>query len=562
MISQSSGTRWLTYGVADAGTMVRLLQMRASGLIAAACLAVAAALVSTHVGYAQTPTLECARLSSLLDGAPLAVALQTAAVKRVEPGQAEAACRPALQADPANPIVMFQLARSLILAGKQLQAIKYYLDAADRGHAGAMHDLAALFEYGIGVPKNLSTAIEWYQSAAGLGHMGAMTRLGELNETGVDIPQDLAAASHWYEMAAKLGHAGAMSSLAKLLKQAGDLAAAAGWYNKAAEQGLASAMNVMGELSEAGTGLPQDYASARDWYRRAAELGDADAMGNLGTLFESGRGGPQNLQVAKEWYLRGAALNGRVAMHNLGVMIENGRGTSKNLSEAKFWYERAAALGYPRALNTLGRLHLTGAGVAKSYARAKSLFEQAVELGDARAMNNLGVLYLDGRGVQRDIAVARGWFEKAVALGNPEAQENLKRLDQAGLTDGTQIAARRASCMQACAELHRSYVSSVCDRYSSVTGDEDKPERTKCIDTTLTLASQCRLTCREWAPTLLSDNKCLSCFRDVIACSIKGVRSKHGDKRSFAMDSEECLASLSECMTNCGKETSAAEVAN
>jgi hypothetical protein len=110
--------------------------------------------------------------------------------------------------------------------------------------------------------------------------------------------------------------------------------------------------------------------------------------------------------------------------------------------------------------------------------------------------------------------------------------------------------------------LQRSYVSSVCERYSSITGDEDKPERTKCIDTTLTQASQCRFSCREWAPTLLPDNKCLSCFREMIACSIKAVPDKHGDKRSFAMDSAVCLESLSACRTSCGKETSAAELAD
>ena len=50
--------------------------------------------------------------------------------------------------------------------GKIEEAIKYYLDAAGRGHAGAMNDLGGVFEYGIGVPKNLATAIVWYERAA------------------------------------------------------------------------------------------------------------------------------------------------------------------------------------------------------------------------------------------------------------------------------------------------------------------------------------------------------------------------------------------------------------
>ena len=30
-------------------------------------------------------------------------------------------------------------------------------------------------------------------------------------------------------------------------------------------------------------------------------------------------------------------------------------------------------------------------------------------------------------------------------------------------------------------------------------------------------------TCREWAPTSLADNKCVTCFQILIACSIKGA---------------------------------------
>jgi TPR repeat protein len=266
-------------------------------------------------------------------------------------------------------------------------------------------------------------------------------------------------------------------------------------------------------------GVPQDYQTAQDWYKKAADLGNADAM------------------------------------HNLGAMLENGRGISKNLSEAKFWYERAAALVFPPALNALGRLHLAGLGVPKNYLRAKGLFEQASELGDAKAMNNLGMLYLNGIGVQRDIKAARTCFERAVTLKNTEAQENLELLDQAGLTDGTQIAERRASCVRTCAALHRSYVISVCDHYSSTASGEE-PERTKCISMSLTLAKHCRDTCREWAPVLSSDNKCLTCFSAIVSCSVnQELPYSQGNQMPYAVYSRECLASNAECMTNCGRQT-------
>jgi TPR repeat protein len=504
--------------------------MRILQLIASAFLAITAAGFPAHIGGAQTPPLACTQLSSLVDdGAPFAVGLKDAARKEIEPSQSEAACRSALRADPANPTFMFLLSRALSLGNKPLEAIRHYLDAADRGHAGAMNDLGGVFEYGVGVPKNSATALVWYERAAELGHAGAMNHLGELSENGVGVPQDLADARHWYEKAAALGNAASMNNLASLFRQGRGIlpnpAAAASWYLQAAKLGLASAMNSLGELSEDGIGVPQNDQDARSWYEKAAELGNADAMGNLGALFESGRGGPQNLEIAKEWYVKGAARNGRVAMHNLGVMLENGRGIAKNLSDAKFWYERAAALTV-----------------------------QAAELGDARAMNSLGMLYLNGRGVQRDISLARIWFEKAITLNNAEAQENLKRLDEAAPLDGTQVAARRASCMQMCATLQRSYVSSVCDHHSKM-DDNDDPEREKCVVASLTLARQCRGSCPEWAPTKLADNKCVACLQLLIACGIgQEPADSQANAKTYAV-AKRCLAAHADCTANCREQT-------
>jgi TPR repeat protein len=238
-------------------------------------------------------------------------------------------------------------------------------------------------------------------------------------------------------------------------------------------------------------------------------------------------------------------------MHHLGVMLENGRGTARDLSEAISWYERAAALEYPPALNELGRLYLAGAGVPKNYVRAKASFEQAAQRGDTKAMNNLGLLYLYGMGVRRDFDLARTWFERAIALNDADAQKNLKILEETAPLDGAKVAARRASCMETCVTLHRSYVTSICDRYSA-TADGDRPERTTCIGKSLAAARQCRDSCREWAPTRLEDNKCTACFQTLIACSIRQQPPDgQGNDRSYAADSQACLAASADCTANC-----------
>ena len=200
-----------------------------------------------------------------------------------------------------------------------------------------------------------------------------------------------------------------------------------------------------------------------------------------------------------------------------------------------------------------------GAEVPRNYPLARTFFEQAANLGNAEAMNNLGMLYRNGRGVQKDLNLARSWFEKAVALGNPEARTNLKRLEEVALLD---VAARRASCMQTCATLQRSYVSSVCVRYSA-TADGDKPERTKCIDVSLTAAMHCRSSCREWASVPLPDNKCVTCFQGLIACDIsQAPLDGQSNDKPYAVDPKGCLEAFDNCTADCRRQAAGTPDAN
>src|SRR5215467_5480833 len=85
--------------------------------------------------------------ASLLENAPAQPSLASAPSVEV-PGQptpsddahaaAIDACRKALKARPNDPGLMFQLGRALASAGKQREAISPFLDAAERGHVGAM----------------------------------------------------------------------------------------------------------------------------------------------------------------------------------------------------------------------------------------------------------------------------------------------------------------------------------------------------------------------------------------------------------------------------------------
>ena len=63
------------------------------------------------------------------------------------------------------------------------EAVKWWLLAAEQGHADAQYGLGLCYENGSGVDKDLSEAFKWYSKAAKQGHAGAKDRLKTL---GVD----------------------------------------------------------------------------------------------------------------------------------------------------------------------------------------------------------------------------------------------------------------------------------------------------------------------------------------------------------------------------------------
>ncbi len=85
-----------------------------------------------------------------------------------------------------------------------------------------------------------------------------------------------------------------------------DFATAAEVFREAAERGDAMGQNSLGELYEAGNGVPQDYEKAVLWYRRAAVQGHAGGQFNLGRMYRDGKGVPQNFIEGYAWINLGA----------------------------------------------------------------------------------------------------------------------------------------------------------------------------------------------------------------------------------------------------------------
>lgn len=154
-------------------------------------------------------------------------------------------------------------------AGDFALAVREWLPLVEQGHTQAQYNLAWLYEFGLGVPKNSAKALDLFRLAAEQGLAEAQFNLGVTYQNGIDVPQD-------YNEAAK-------------------------WYRLAANQGDAKAQYNLGVIYSNGEGVPQDYAEAVVWYRLAAEQGNATAQLNLAETYNDGEGVPQDFVAAHVW---------------------------------------------------------------------------------------------------------------------------------------------------------------------------------------------------------------------------------------------------------------------
>lgn len=65
-------------------------------------------------------------------------------------------------------------------ATNERAAYRYYLSAANKGHADAMFELGHMTFYGWGCEQDRAKAIEWYQKSAKAGNIAANGRLGDI----------------------------------------------------------------------------------------------------------------------------------------------------------------------------------------------------------------------------------------------------------------------------------------------------------------------------------------------------------------------------------------------
>ncbi len=83
----------------------------------------------------------------------------------------------------------------------------YYTQAAEKGSAKAMHNLAVLDADGGGAGPNYKGAAQWFRKAAERGVADSQFNLAILYARGIGVEQNLAESYKWFSLAAAQGDA-------------------------------------------------------------------------------------------------------------------------------------------------------------------------------------------------------------------------------------------------------------------------------------------------------------------------------------------------------------------
>lgn len=199
---------------------------------------------------------------------------------------------------------IFQLNR-----GEFKAAIAEFEPLVAEKYSPAQYQMAQVYLYGYGVPKNPKKAVELLTLAANQNYPDAMFDLALMYTEGKHVAKDV--------------------NKAFILTE------------KAANKGLASAQFNTGVMYYTGSGVQRNHLKASRWYEKAAKQNYALAQFNLALMYFNGEGVDKDIKMSYVWNILAARNNYIQAEksrdmdeHKLSVDdIKSGRETADRIYE-------------------------------------------------------------------------------------------------------------------------------------------------------------------------------------------------------------------------------------
>jgi TPR repeat protein len=155
------------------------------------------------------------------------------------------------------------------------------------------------------------------------------------------------------------------------------------------------------------------FEEARGLLLPAAERGESEPQALLGQIYNAGWGVPVDYELAFKWWSRAAEGGSTDAQWGLGLLYDDGKGVTKDSKKAALLWKKAADRGNIKATIHLAFLYEEGRGVERDLKECTRLFGIAAKAGEPGAQLNYGLKLLYGIGVEQNKSLGCAWLEVA-----------------------------------------------------------------------------------------------------------------------------------------------------
>jgi TPR repeat protein len=222
------------------------------------------------------------------------------------------------------------------------------------------------------------------------------------------------------------------------------------YLQRAAHNGYSKAQLLLSRMyMEGGPGLDANTKRGFEWLERAAESGEAQAYYNIGIIYYSGlsatvpKEGTEDLQLtpeekancyvpfiiekdvnkAIEYFFKAAELDDPVATYWIGYSYIHGQHLEKDVKKGVKLVEKACQLGHPQAFYYMFLAYTEGNEVIeKNPILAEEMFQLAVEANSSDAYFDLADRVFHGTfGEKKDLERALKLYEQAGRQGHADA---------------------------------------------------------------------------------------------------------------------------------------------
>jgi TPR repeat protein len=305
------------------------------------------------------------------------------------------------------------------------KGIPWLRKAAEQGSLESQFVLSTVYEFGYGGEAvNHKESFRWALQAAQRGHMIAQHNVAGNYFQGTGVSEDLEQARSWYTRAAEQGFAHSEWMLGRIYAEGIGVVPnreeALKWLRKSLAQGHSPTMMTLAAMYTNPNGVPQDLQLVFDLHRAAAQQGNHYSEFEVGRFYHAGYLGAPDDAQAIAWFQKSAAANYAPADHSLGEMYEAGQGVSPDAAQARIHYERAAGLGVSGAIQRLGEIYRDGTGVASDPVKACMWFTVGAKMGVVESESTLKALSPRLTEAQQQLAAAQAntWMTE-----HPDAME-------------------------------------------------------------------------------------------------------------------------------------------